>query len=793
MNETLLPITFLDLLSNPEHERIRIPRLQRDYAQGRKGTKETEIRTIFLEVLRKALESEVDANFTPLNLDFVYGSVETLPDKHFSPLDGQQRLTTLFLLHWYLAWRDGCWENFTLRFREGEHSRFAYRVRTSSNEFFDQLVQHRPPMPAAALLDLKDWITDQPWYFRYWRLDPTIEAVLEMLQEMHTRFKGTENLYARLTDTARPAITFQLLNLGVAFPLSDDLYIKMNARGEPLTPFESFKALYEQKLPEHFTTDERRDIDGVLFAMSDFVARRMDTAWTNFFWQHNVKQGQFDPKRVDKSFMNVFRIVALVSRDPTKETYSEDIKLLRDSENPPTYSTFKARGWLDPDFSALLVSLMEAWCASEKLLPPDSLFEESAICRQIFENPAKLSVPQVVLFCGYALFIHKHDARLYPAQFAAWMRVVRNLGLNSDIDSNALLQNASKGLRELLQHSLDILPRIADFDTQGRITGFSNLQQGEEALKACLLLAAPAGWTPLIERAERHRYFSGQIEFLLEFSGVAAQRAKTGDCAWDAGTHLGLQRSFLTYFEKAEVMFDAKGLVDLGEQDEARWQRALLSIGDYLLQNGWSNMSFLVNDVSKTYGWKRLLRDSGDKRCTLQQLWDHLKYDQPIPANLDAVIASATGLEPWREALVRNPGAVLYCNRGNIQRDGNHVILLSSERRSAPHAELFTFLLHSKLQPPAPFTLGEYFFRGEPHFLLHFPWGNEQFSFEIYGRYGDFDLWIQLPIPPDLQALIEQNASFALSKEYPDWLVRTVLPADIESVVHDIAAQLNNP
>ena len=41
---------------------------------------------------------------------------------------------------------------------------------------------------------------------------------------------------ARLTDTEHPAITFQLLDLE-NFGLSDDLYIKMNARGKPLTNF----------------------------------------------------------------------------------------------------------------------------------------------------------------------------------------------------------------------------------------------------------------------------------------------------------------------------------------------------------------------------------------------------------------------------------------------------------------------------------------------------------------------------------------------------------------------------
>jgi hypothetical protein len=790
MIETPPPITFQQLMS--KHERIRIPRLQRDYAQGRKGAKETEVRERFLEVLRNALERRVDANFAPQNLDFVYGSAETIPDKHFSPLDGQQRLTTIFLLHWLLAWRDGddCWKHFTDSFREGKHSRFSYRVRTSSTEFFDMLVEHRPILPAAGLPDLKGWITDQPWYFRYWRLDPTIQAVLEMLQAMHVFFADRRlgELYARLTDEKQPAITFQLLDLG-NFPLSDDLYIKMNARGKALTTFETFKGRYEQKLPAHFPSGAQRDIGGVPFLVAEFVARRMDTAWTDFFWAHHRALGQLDPQRLDESFMNVFRMVALVSRDPANDTHRADIELLRDDANPPAYSTFDARGWLDPAFSSLLVSLMETWCAAGTLLPPDGPFEEQTIFRQLLDDPDELTVPQVILFCGYALFIQEHERRLDPVQFADWMRVVHNLGVNSDIDRNERLQNPAKGLRELLPHSSAILPRIAGFGTHGRATGFSDQQQREEALKAGLLLADPAGWRPLIERAERHGYFRGQIEFLLDFSGVSAEWEKTGDCAWDAAKHLSLQDAFLGYLEKAEAMFDASGLVDVGE---ARWQRALLSIGDYLLPNGWTNMSFLVNDVSKPYSWKRLLRGEAGKRLILQQLWDHPDYGQPLPAHLDVIINAATGLEPWREALVKDPAALRYCERRNIQRTGNHVVLLSSERRSAPHAELFTFLLHHRLQPPAPFTLGAYFFRDEPHFPLHFMWGEKQFSLLIYGRDENFDLWIEASLPPDLLVLFAK-ASFAPSAEQPGWLVRTANTAALEPALNQLAALLTAP
>src|SRR5262245_28874604 len=74
----------------------------------------------------------------PLDLDFIYGSLEGSPQA-FCPLDGQQRLTTLFLLHWYLACKDGRSEGFQTFIRRGQQSRFTYKVRPSSKEFFDAM------------------------------------------------------------------------------------------------------------------------------------------------------------------------------------------------------------------------------------------------------------------------------------------------------------------------------------------------------------------------------------------------------------------------------------------------------------------------------------------------------------------------------------------------------------------------------------------------------------------------------------------------------------------------------
>ncbi len=88
-------INFKQLLDR--HGRVCIPIIQRDYAQGR--PEEEEVRQDFLRAIKVALDKPADDPSLPFNLDFIYGSVEGPENTRFLPLDGQQRLTTLFLLH----------------------------------------------------------------------------------------------------------------------------------------------------------------------------------------------------------------------------------------------------------------------------------------------------------------------------------------------------------------------------------------------------------------------------------------------------------------------------------------------------------------------------------------------------------------------------------------------------------------------------------------------------------------------------------------------------------------------
>ncbi|MDE6843468.1 MAG: DUF262 domain-containing protein, partial [Muribaculaceae bacterium] len=221
--------TFFGMLtddnSKKRFDEILIPKIQRDYAQGRSGRKL--MRRRFLKRLWKAIDSDKSDG---IELDFIYGQKQNAT---FLPIDGQQRLTTLFLLHLYLGKRAGKDTDFL--------KAFTYDTRDSSKEFCHRLLE----IPGNEFKGIKAYITNQWWFTRRWSNDPTVSSMLVMLDDIDAHYseknpdgsdrwqqKDIAAVWYRLTTDSK--IRFWKLTLD-DLRTSDDLYIKMNSRGKPLT------------------------------------------------------------------------------------------------------------------------------------------------------------------------------------------------------------------------------------------------------------------------------------------------------------------------------------------------------------------------------------------------------------------------------------------------------------------------------------------------------------------------------------------------------------------------------
>lgn len=252
-----------------ENNRLEIPIIQRDYAQGRVGKEP--LRRDFLNYLKDAL-----VNDTKAQLDFVYGAEVY---GAITPLDGQQRLTTLWLLHWYLAYKSGQMDNKTKSILRN----FSYETRDSSRDFCRDLSLFEKTQVKATV---SEEIENQSWFSSYWKQDPTVQSMLRMLsgtkdEKGNPLGDGIEQVFSdcdwsklwnKLTGKNCP-ITFYYLDL-VGLGQSDELYLKMNARGEQLTDFENFKADLVDFLRD------RNDLNDI----ENGIPIKLDRDWANLFW-----------------------------------------------------------------------------------------------------------------------------------------------------------------------------------------------------------------------------------------------------------------------------------------------------------------------------------------------------------------------------------------------------------------------------------------------------------------------------------------------------------------------------
>ena len=157
-----------------KYSKIEIPIIQRDYAQGRETADVEKIRKKFInDYLIDSLLQE-----KKVELDFVYGTElkpaeGDLKQELFIPLDGQQRLTTLFLLHWFIALKEG-------RVADARDNllKFTYETRPSAHDFCRLLIGKPTSENITAI---KKEILESEWYDDEWDNDPTVRGMITML------------------------------------------------------------------------------------------------------------------------------------------------------------------------------------------------------------------------------------------------------------------------------------------------------------------------------------------------------------------------------------------------------------------------------------------------------------------------------------------------------------------------------------------------------------------------------------------------------------------------------------
>ena len=483
---------FLDLI---EQNKIEIPIIQRDYAQGRED--KTELRIDFL----KALKNSMVGN-NVIYLDFIYGSSD---NQVMQPLDGQQRLTTLFLLYWYSLILNN---DLTSKYYKILLN-FSYETRISSREFCNALINNPFYLPEDAI-SISEIIKDMPWYFLSWKKDPTIDAMLRTIDDIHNLFSSEKNLMSKLF-IERNHINFYYIELE-NFGLSDDLYIKMNARGKSLSSFENFKATFEKLIIDSKWEKPTQ--------VENSFALKVDTVWMKMLWKHRLNNS------VDSAFMRLFSTALMIQLTLNKNVDRfRKLVLIQGDANRIRAHEFDKDGFL---YLKKLLNVYQKYLSSENNLDLDFPFWQHLGKANIFEtivlqqtNP---SYTQRVLFFAqteYLLLVEEFNRE----KFNDWMRVVRNfvsLGSVSKTGARPAIvrsPDAFDGMISLIRELAKGCDDIYNYLPHAKIkSSIAKEQLEEERQKSSIIINNPS-LKEIIFDAEDRNLLMGRISVLFDALG----------------------------------------------------------------------------------------------------------------------------------------------------------------------------------------------------------------------------------------------------------------------------------
>ena len=593
-NLRTLETLFTKSIGDNELKRIIIPKIQRSYAQGRK--EEVQVREGILQELFNTIKEGKD-----IELNFIYGS---LKEGTYELLDGQQRITTLFLLYLYVYLQEN--ETLPSWFKDC----LIYETRNSSRDFIEELCKLNKLADNEYTLP-SIYIKNQKWYSNAFHLDPTIEAMLVMLDAIDKYYKETGEQMADKLEHIR----FYALNLN-DFNLTEELYIKMNARGLPLTPFENFKAdLVGYLKPTKNATEEE------IKSWLDF-ATKLDTEWIDIFWNKESSD-----KDVDNQYFRFFyRVATLLTvifsqKDTTPDKMSSNPEFDFFRQKSETQTDDKARYLGFKNYFILFEALGKDKSREILTLLLDTfksyptIFEgaKAAWGEQItpFGDVKNYSQKNAVVFAGIVLYIlTQKTSPKENTDFKHWMRVVWNIVENTDINGVDPQVRTIRVLYNLISESQgDIYNHLAQ-----QKKGATNTI--DEEIRKAKLIVQDNRFEEVLQKQEGHEFFKG-------FAGVVLS---------DEITPIQLKNRV----EKIANLFDGNGISSQYSDGQHLLIRACIASfyeAPYNLKD-----LFIAEQVTADAHLKALLR----KECVGKMLQESLDNQDNIDKVLNNVIAQVT-------------------------------------------------------------------------------------------------------------------------------------------------------
>lgn len=693
---------------------IYVPEFQRNYLQGDDSNESIKYkRDRLLDDIFDCIKSQSKS----MNLGFIYGRVEqSYKGKLFYPYDGQQRLTTLYFLYLLIYFKFNKYDEI-----DSIKKKLSYQTRISTNRFIESFLSWILDSKERDNVyndfwnkdgkDLKGFIMSQDWFMMTeWNYDVSIINMLSIIVEISGRIKknlgdktGIDNFIDK--DENNP---FQFDFIYVDdISKSDDLYIKINARGKALSPFENLKS----------------DIDKY---WKDEDKTKLDAEWTEFVWNQLDENDKNKDKSFDNSFYNllsnIFYLQYLVSLDQN----NINDKILIEIENKYKKGIVD-KEWITPKLCCdspyqMISSFLDAMIGPFKSIKGEQI---ESVNRKIFglgdyqNNNGQNKMERADLF---EIFVYYYSVSKLFKEYDMEFTDKRNLLNEIETVTNRIIENqrpyldsptnlvkALKSVKVLIDNSIESQGVYKFFlsidnDKKEQIKkGLMKEQVEEEILKA-KLIDKDSRYVVLFNKGYSELKNKGQLGFIFYLVKNNNSLSKIGieDVSYESfektlNQIISIQNFIIGEFTNYELLLRA---ILAKAKGSFFWERRNNLLSFPLLNN---DRDISLHTFLNCYSSNNP-NDVEYKLNLLDGLRKVLNLFDPNKDNIEEVLKriiedyKKIDSEAWYKFFVIYDGVFKQCRNGNIYHySDKYVLLLDKKFRSGQWCEYYTFALSKAL------------------------------------------------------------------------------------------------
>jgi uncharacterized protein with ParB-like and HNH nuclease domain len=536
--------TLRSFLTDHNLDQIIIPEIQRDYVW-----KETNVTKLLLSIkensekqnnistalsdelisklpleIRDKMVRELEANKSYCNVGFIYAYFDLEFPGRLMLIDGQQRMTTLFLLILAVSIKEKKQDEFRRGYFKDKFLKVDYKVRECTHDFLVNFVDH--------LLNGNDFtlVLDQYWYFSEYNEDVTIQSIYNNYKVIR-EFIGLNPISLQYIEDY---VEFYYFDTNKS-KQGEELYIYMNSRGESVSSGESVKA-------------------GLLKGMSDEDKNLWGSKWEEwqcFFWKNSKGYRSADAGM--EEFLKWVKIIEfLESSNGNNTDKGNTIKLIKES------SKVTSDGLELERIEYYFKGLTNIYDNKEV-----SHFEDRWLWGEVSAGDYLRLIPTLIYASNYRNCeeeeIHRFSRFFYNI---SKFENLSKIPYQSVIEIIELVNRfCDKGFKDVV--------KLKDLSGQ---ESYKNILTPEEVLKLSIYEKADIGLRNEIESAfwncEDYKTFYGRISFLF-------------NCL---DSDLTIESFESNKLEEFNILFSNFQLIFGKITDQVR--RALLTFGDYKVHDG---------------------------------------------------------------------------------------------------------------------------------------------------------------------------------------------------------------